>query len=250
MFTKTSQSGGYRYIPVVFQYSGGVAAEPGHRLERARFSEPVPLALGFARIKAHLGALGRPLTAFAQCELRSPAPFSEAGFTAFNRGYFGVLQEWGVVQGEENPVARSHVCPEIAPPSEPSFHAFSYTVEDAHAPPSFCIAGSGEAREGGASYRENIVAFGDTSAEGMRQKCAYVLGEMERRMAALGFAWTDTTAVQAYTLFDFSPHFLDMFVRRGAARHGLTWQACRPPVEGLDFEMDCRGVAQEIVLSA
>lgn len=250
MSTKIMQSGGYRYIPAVFQYSGGVAAQPGFRMERARFTEPVPLAQGFARIKAHLASIGRPPTAFAQCELRSPEPFTEAGFTAFNRIYFGVLQEWGIVQGEENPVARSNVCPEIAPPPEPSFHAFSYTVEDANAAPSFCVAGSGEAREGGASYRESIVAYGDTSAEGMRQKCEYVLGEMERRMAALGFAWKDTTAVQAYTVFDYSPHFLDMFVRRGAARHGLTWQPCRPPVQGLDFEMDCRGVVKEIVLPA
>ena len=36
--------GGYRYIPAVFQYSGGVAAEDGYELERARFMRPVPLA--------------------------------------------------------------------------------------------------------------------------------------------------------------------------------------------------------------
>jgi hypothetical protein len=137
-----------------------------------------PLAEGFARIKAHLAALGRPPAAFAQCELRSPAPFTEAGFAAFNRVYVGVLQEWGIVQGEENPVARSNVCPEIAPPPEPCFHAFSYTVEDPEAPPSFVVAGSGEAREGGASYRESVVAWGDTSPGGMRLKCDYVLGEM------------------------------------------------------------------------
>ncbi len=250
MRTQIMAAGGYRYIPAVFQYSGGVAAEPGFRLERARFAEPVPLAEGFARIKAHLAALGRPPAAFAQCELRSPEPFTEAGFAAFNRLYVGVLQEWGIVQGGENPVARSNVCPEIAPPSEPCFHAFSYTVEDANAPPSFVVAGSGEAREGGANYRESVVAWGDTSVAGMRLKCDYVLGEMERRMAALGFGWRDTTAVQAYTVFDFAPLFLEMFVRRGAARHGLTWQPCRPPVQGLDFEMDCRGVSRELVLPA
>ena len=31
------EPGGYRYIPAVFQYSSGVAAEPGYVLERARF---------------------------------------------------------------------------------------------------------------------------------------------------------------------------------------------------------------------
>ena len=80
-------AGGYRCIPAVFQYSAGVAALPGHRIERARFLRPVPLAEGWRRIAAHLAALGRSPTAFCACELRSPAPFTEAGFTEFNRAY-------------------------------------------------------------------------------------------------------------------------------------------------------------------
>ena len=139
---------GYRFIPGVYQYSAGVAAEPGFRLERVRFAEPLPLMAGFARIAAHLAALGRPKLAFAACELRSPAPFTEEGFAAFNRVYGGVLQEWGVFRDGLNPVARSNVCPEIAPPAEPCFHAFVYTVPDAGAAPSFAVAGSGEAAEG------------------------------------------------------------------------------------------------------
>lgn len=250
MSTKPTPTGGYRYIPAVFQYSGGVAAEPGFRLERARFRRPVPLAEGFARIEAHLAALGRPRTAFAACELRSPAPFTEAGFTFFNRIYFGVLEEWGVVVDGQNPVARSNVCPEISPPEAPSFHAFTYTVEDAGAPPSFVVAGSGEAREGGATYEENTVALGDTSSTGMAAKAGFVLGEMERRMAALGFTWADTTDVQVYTVFDFSGVFLPEIAARGAARHGVCWQPCRPPVVGLDFEMDCRGLPREVMLPA
>ena len=61
----------------------------------------------------------------------------------------------------------------------------------------------------------------------------------------LGFYWTDTTAVQAYTVFDIHPFFGAEIVRRGAAEHGLAWHFCRPPVVGLDYEMDCRGVAVE-----
>ena len=85
MSTNVFAAGGYRYIPAVFQYSGGVAAEPGYRLERVRFQRPVPLAEGFRRIEKFITEAGRPLTAFAACELRSPAPFTEAGFIAFNR---------------------------------------------------------------------------------------------------------------------------------------------------------------------
>jgi len=77
-------AGGYRYIPAVFQYSGGVAAEAGFRIERVRFRHPLPLARGFERVAEIISARGRPLSAFCACELRSPAPFTDAGFRAFN----------------------------------------------------------------------------------------------------------------------------------------------------------------------
>jgi hypothetical protein len=242
-------AGNYRFIPGVFQYSGGAAAHNGYALERVRFHEPVPLKQGFARIAEIIGAAGRPLTAFCACELRSPAPFTEDGFRAFNQIYVVTLREWGLFDGTVNPVARSNVCPEIAPPPEPSFHAFSYTVKAEQAPRrSFVIAGSGEAREGGASYRERTVRRGEQSPDAMREKARFVLGEMERRLGILGVGWADTTASQVYTVFDLYPFLADEIVRRGAARAGLTWHFCRPPVQDLDYEMDCRGVMIERVV--
>lgn len=243
-------AGNYRFIPGVFQYSGGAAAHDGYAIERVRFHEPVPLKEGFARIAKIIGAAGRPLTAFCACELRSPAPFTEDGFRAFNQVYVVTLRDWGLFNGTVNPVARSNVCPEIAPPPEPSFHAFSYTVKaETAARKNFVIAGSGEAREGGASYRERTVRRGEQSPDAMREKARFVLGEMERRLGILGFGWADTTAAQVYTVFDLYPFLADEIVRRGAARAGLTWHYCRPPVQDLDYEMDCRGVAIERVVS-
>jgi len=49
----------------------------------------------------------------------------------------------------------------------------------------------------------------------------------------------------AHTVRD---HERDEIVRRGAAHSGLTWHFCRPPVRGLEFEMDCRGVRSEQVV--
>src|SRR5262245_53944602 len=135
--TVIDTAGGYAYIPGVFQYSAGVTALPGFRIERVRFSRPVPLSEGFALAARLIEAAGRPLTAFCACELRSPAPFTEAGFRAFNEGYVRTLAEWGVVRNGANPVARSNVCPDVDPPAEPSFHAFAFTVVAADAPPSF-----------------------------------------------------------------------------------------------------------------
>jgi hypothetical protein len=245
MSTLAFEAGGYRYIPGVFQYSAGVAAADGFRIERVTFRRPVPLREGFARIAAHLRAVSRPPTAFCACELRSPEPMSEAVFRAFNELYVGVLTEWGIVAEGRNPVARSNVCPEIAPPPEPSFHAFSFIVPEAGAAPSFVVAGSGEVPEGKSNYRDHVVRPGDTSPAGLRAKAEYVLGEMERRMAAMGFGWSDSTATQAYTVHDLHPFLAEAIVARGAAPLGLTWQFCRPPVAGLDYEMDCRAVSLE-----
>ena len=148
-----------------------------------------------------------------------------------------------------NPVARSNVCPESDPPAEPSFHAFSFTVVSAaDAAPSFVIAGSAEAKEGGASYRERTIRHGETSADALREKGRYVLGEMERRLAAFDLSWADTTATQVYTVHDLHPFLADEIVRRGAARSGLTWHYARPPVRDLEYEMDCRGVSFEHVV--
>ncbi len=249
MSTVAFTAGGYRYIPAVFQYSGGVAAEPGFAIEHVRFANPVPLAAGFERVKQVIQKANRPLTAFCACELRSPAPFTEDGFRAFNEIYVRTLSDWGIFDGSNNPVARSNVCPEIAPPGEPSFHAFSYTVAAGDSMQSFVVAGSGEAVEGGKTYRERTIRFGETSPDAMREKARYVLGEMERRLAALGFTWADTTASQVYCVHDIHPFLAEEIVRRGGARHGLTWHFARPPVRDLEYEMDCRGVASERVIA-
>jgi hypothetical protein len=248
MATADFAPGGYRYIPAVFQYSGGVAGLPGYEIQRVRFHTPVPIAQGFERIADIIQAAGRPLTAFCACELRSPAPFTDDGFRRFNEVYVVTLRKWGIMNGDTNPVARSNVCPELDPPAEPSFHAFAFTVPAQGTRKSFVVAGSGEAREGHGTYAETTVRHGETSTDAMREKAQYVLGEMERRMGMLGATWADCTATQAYTVHDLHPFLGDEIVRRGAARHGLTWHFNRPPVRGLEFEMDCRGVASERVV--
>jgi hypothetical protein len=240
--------GGYRYIPAVFQYSAGVAASRGFEIQRVRFKSPLPLARGFAELERIIGAAGRPLTSFCACELRSPAPFTDQGFRAFNEIYVMTLRKWGLMSGDHNPVARSNVCPMLNPPLEPSLYAFSFTTVAKTSEPTFIIAGSGEAREGCASYAERTVRLGETGLDAMREKAQFVLGEMERRMSKFGFGWRDTTATQVYTVHDLYPFFADEIARRGAGHAGLTWHLCRPPVRGLEFEMDCRATMLEQVI--
>ena len=246
METAIFDPGGYRYIRGPFQYSGGVAAEPEFSIERVRFLSPIPLVEGFAAIEKHLNRIGRPLTAFCACELRSPAPFTEQGFIEFNRIYVGTLERWGVFKEEENPVARSNVCPKVAPPSEPSFHSFSYTVPRVSELNSFIIAGSAEVPEGVGTYDERIIRLGDRSPDAMREKAHYVLDTMEKRMAALGLSWVDAGLTQIYTVYEIHSFLTSEILSRGAGKHsGLTWYYACPPVEGLDYEMDVSSVAFE-----
>jgi hypothetical protein len=250
--TRDFAAGNYRFIPAVFQYSSGACAFDGFEIERVRFDELTPLAQGFAQAANYMRDAGQRLTSFCACELRSPAAFSEAGFLAFNQHYVKTLAEWGIFDGTTNPVARSNVCPEIDPPAEPSFYAFSFVRpiggQRRNAMSDFVIAGGAELRSGAGSYPERTVRYRDVSPDGLKEKVRFTVGEMESRLAAFGFAWRDTSAVQAYTVHDFHPVMTEELVRRGAARSGLTWHFARPPVVDLEFEMDCRRVSREVLI--
>jgi hypothetical protein len=250
--TRDFPSGNYRFIPAVFQYSSGAAADPGFEIERVRFDSWRPLSEGFAYAANYIQAAGRPLTSFCACELRSPAAFTEDGFRTFNEHYVKTLAEWGLFDGVTNPVARSNVCPELDPPAEPSFYAFSFT-RPSHgaatgATPTFVIAGGAEARGGAGLYPERIVRYRDLSPDGLKEKVRFTVAEIASRLGAFGLAWKDTTAVQAYSVHDFHPAMVEELVRRGATRSGLTWHFARPPVIDLEFEMDCRRVMREMVI--
>ena len=239
--------GNYRYIKAVFQYSSGVAAESGFEIERARFAKPLPLNDAYAAVEAYLKALGRPATAFAACELRSPEPFTEKGFIDFNKVYVKTLERWGIYREADqpnNPVARTNVCPMYDKPAEAMMYAFSYTVpaKRPSARGTFIIAGGGE------RGRNGIVRHNDTSPEGMREKAVYVTEEMERRLKALGFSWKDAVTTQVYSVQNIGHLVGEVLASRGACEGGLVWTYARPPVIGLDYEMDVRGAARELVI--
>jgi len=248
------EAGAYKFIKAVFQYSSGVAALPGYEIERARFAVSPRLADAYVAVEAHLRSIGRPMQAFAACELRSPSPLTEHGFYDFNKIYVQTLERWGIYQGGDqpvNPVARTNVCPMYNPPAEPVMHAFSYTVPAKNGNTSrgsFIIAGGAERRRTGKTPQEAIVRYGDTSPEGLREKIAYVVAEMERRLGLLGFSWKDAVSSQAYTVHNIGHLVGELLAARGACQGGLSWTYSRPPVAGLDYEMDVRGATREIMI--
>jgi hypothetical protein len=159
-----------------------------------------------------------------------------------------VLEDWGIYRDGENPVARSNVCPAIAPPAAVSFYAFSYTVPaDRGRRANFVVAGGAECPEGKANYRDFIVARGDASAEGLRSKVRYVVAEMKNRLAALDVSWSDASAAHMYSVQNVGSLVESEILRAGPAHCGLTWQYCRPPIVDLEFEMDVRAVREVLV---
>ena len=165
-------------------FSAGVAALPGYALHRARFARPVPMAEGFAFIKRYLESKGRPVTALAACELRSPKPMSMSEFQAFNAIYLRTLHGWGCRMGEINTLARSNIAPVTEIPGEAVFFAFTYTVAEAGAAGDFLISGKPEARDG-VSGPERTFGGRDVTLRGLEAKARFVMDAIRERVADL-----------------------------------------------------------------
>lgn len=214
----------------------------------ATLTEPLPWREGFEKVDMHLRRSSRMRNALCGVELRCPKPHPMDGFIRFNEDYCGLLASWDLLVDGMNPVARTNVAPLHNPPYETTMHGFSYTrpcrEENGR---TFVIAGAGELLEG-ELVRDGIVRRGETGPDAMREKAAYVVQVMADRLTGLEVTWDQVTAVDVYTA-----HRLDRLLEDvvlpgvGAAqRHGLRLYRARPPVIGVEFEMDLRGVRCEI----
>lgn len=243
-------SGDYSYLPGISAFSCGTVARAGHEIVHVTLAQPVPWRAGFQRIDGHLREQGRARTALCGIELRSPAAFTFAGFDQFNAGYRGLLADWGILVGDDNPIPRTNVAPVVGAPTEPSLYAFAYTVPGRTPAPTFIVAGAGELRDR-ARGPEGIVRHGETTAEAMREKARFVLQTMQERLTALGGDWPRVTAIDVYTAQPIHALVLEEILRAAgaAAIHGVRWFPSRPPIQGLEFEMDLRGVARELFLA-
>jgi hypothetical protein len=236
--------GGYRFIPGVQggPFSGGVTAVPGYEIVHATLHGLLPWRQGFDLIARHLEGLGRPRASLCALELRCPTAYTREGFAAFNVQYRGLLEQWGLLVDGYSPAARSNVAPAVVPPQEQSLYAFSYTVPAPDSGlPSFVGSGSAE---------RPTVRPGETSLEALREKTADVMAAMQRHLDDLAATWADVTAVQVYTTSPLQAVLEpDILVPMGtAAPHGIHWFYSRPPVEGLDIEIDVRGTWREVRL--
>jgi hypothetical protein len=241
--------GNYHFLPGGDPYSSGVVADPGYEIVHVTLTHLRDWRSGFELINERLRAAGLSRQSLCGVELRSPKPFTRAGFIEFNQGYRSLLEEWGLLVDGENPIARTNVVPAWNAPVEESMYGFSYVVPTERAERTFVVAGGGELR-GGPMLEAAVIRPGDTSPDGLREKAEYVMKAMTRRLKGLGMSWDAATVTDLYTV-----HSIDSFVapaildRIGAATlHGLRWFHARPPIDELDYEMDVRGVRTELYL--
>ncbi len=241
--------GNFRFLLGIAPYSSGAVAERNHQVVHVTFASPPPYRPGFLAIDRHLKEEKRPPESLCGIELRSPLPFTFDGFNQFNQEYIEQLKQRGLLAGGTNPVARTNVAPEVNPPSEVLLYGFSYTAPAKTTKQTFVIAGAGEL-SGERLDARDIVSRGDVSPTGLRAKATHVLGLMDQRLRSLGVSWRDVTIVNVYTVHNIAPLMKDLLLPRAgaAALHGIDWHFARPPIREIEFEMDVRGCARELVL--
>ena len=103
-------------------------------------------------------------------------------------------------------------------------------------------------REGG---KREVVAAGDVSLEGLRRKNACILEALGGLLREMKLGWSEASAVNLYTVHDLHPLFAtDLLPALGAAANrGIRWHYARPPVIGLELEIDGYAARQELVLA-
>jgi hypothetical protein len=238
--------GGFRFLPGTQVFAGGAVAREGFEIVHAVLKPWLPLDQGYALIERHLGVLGRPMRALCGMELRLPRQLSMDEFRAFNQPYVQRLIEWGLLVEGRNPVSRTNVAPAVEPPEVPSLHGFSYTMRSGAPITTFVMSGITEIGPGGP------VAAGDTSLAGMREKMTFVIRAVTNRLRELGLTFHDASQVEVYLAEATDAVLAQVLIPaiEEPARRGLRWHFGRPPITGVEVELEARGVLREILLAA
>jgi hypothetical protein len=239
--------GGYRFLRGIAPYSSGVVANSGYEIIHVRLASPMSWDAGLAAARRFVESRGLTQQAICAVELRCPKPHSLDGFSDFNQQYRALLEDWDMMVDGQNPVARTNVAPVLNPPDSTTLHAFSFSEPSDITQATVVIAGGGELPRRDLE-RQHIVRVGETSAEAMREKAECVVGIMRHRLDKLEVADELLTTIDVYTQHSIQ-HLLEDVLACGLPaipRLGVNWYYSRPPVEEIEFEMDMRGVMQDL----
>ncbi len=241
--------GGYAFLSGIEPYSSGVVAADGYEVVHVNMATALRWDDGLAAARRFVEARGLTQHAICAVELRCPEPHSLNSFSDFNNRYRTLLEDWDMLVDGLNPVARTNVAPVISPPDETTLHAFSFSVPSRTAGPTFVVAGGGELPHRDLE-RHHIVRLGETTAEAMTEKAQCVVGIMRHRLNKLGVDDELITTVDVYTQHPLHHLLQDVLAKElpSIAHLGIHWYYTRPPVVEIEFEMDLRGVCQELTL--
>ena len=246
---KQNLRGGYQFLPGIEPYSSGVIAIPGREIIHVTLGRPLPWRQGVVAAREYLEE--SELDRFCLCgvELRCPEPHLMSGFIDFNRQYRALLEEWDMLVEGENPVARTNVAPVVAPPAESVLYGFSYSEPSDFDQATFVVAGGGELPHRDLDD-QHIVRFGEVSEDAMLEKARCVVGIMQHRLERLEADEQLLSSVRVYSAHSVHRALEDVIIPGipEAARVGIHWSYARPPIRNIEFEMDLRGVRDEIVL--
>jgi hypothetical protein len=242
--------GGFSFVQGIGPFSAGAVTNPGFEIVHAVAIPVIKLDDGYGVIERHLREAGRPMNAVCGMELRIPKPLTPAGFEEFNRGYLKSLAAWNVHLERNNPIARTNVAIEIVPVAEPVLFGFYYTRPSRGHSRDFVLAGAGEVKSMRGVDLE-IVAGSDLSPAGLVQKSKFVMDLLGARLSEMQLTWADATSVNLYTVHDAHPLFASTILPAiGAAAHrGIRWHYSRPPIIGMELEIDAHAATSEIVIA-
>jgi hypothetical protein len=242
--------GNYQFLKGIGPYSCGVVAMPGYEIVHSRLMQPVPLHLGYQQMVKRLEKEGRSIKALCGMQLRIPTPLSFEGFSHFNQEYQHRLKELDLFLDDINPLARTNIAIPALGIREPMLHAFSYTIPSDLKSPTFVVAGAGDLKDQTDLSPDAIVRPGETSGDALQEKASVVMAVMEERLAGLQVDWPLATTVDVYTVYPVQPYLVDTILKPigKASWHGVNWYYGEPPIQGLGFEMDVRGVRTEQVI--
>lgn len=241
-----NQAGGYRVLPEGAVFCGGVVPMEGHEIVHVLLQPWIPLEAAWGFIESYLKSLGRPVQALCGMELRIPRQLTLDDFRAFNRPYAEQLTKWNLLLGPYSAVCRTNVVPARDAPVQPVVHAFSCCVPSGTGGTTFCVSGAADI-----DARGQIIAAGDVSPVGMRQRLQYCVEVITKRLEMLELDWSAATHIDLCVVEDIPGLMASVVLPglQGAAARGIRVHYARPPIVGTEVELECRGCRRELVAS-
>ena len=244
--------GNYQFMRGGAAFSSAVVADEGYAIVHATLLNPLPVSAGFDFIAEHLKREGRPVHAVCGIELRSPRVLTLEGFREFNTEvYRAALMKHDLLVDEVSPMTRSNLAVEINPPSQAVLFAFSYTIpiSTRATARNFVLAGAAD-EAGDPANPHRVIRAGETSDDAMREKAAFVMNELSKRLSEFNLTLDDSTALGVYTVHNIFSYLPDMLLKSLGRAHwlGVHWYFTRPPIQGLEFEADARRALREIFI--